>query len=383
MRVFQDRIQPSGVTSSDTQDLVWYGKVRGCIMCQSELFGRERAVMELTHAAKHTFVDLFAGAGGMSLGLVRAGLRPVYAVESDTAAAETYRANFGDHVFAGDIALVEAFPRADVIIGGPPCQGFSQLGTRNPGDPRNSLWRHYVRAIEEAHPKIFVMENVPQLLASDHFLEFRAVAEQLGYELCWGVLDASQYGVPQRRKRAFIIGSRVGAPSLPAQIAGRATVRDAIADLPLEPTGANLHIGRNPTPMSLERYRNVPEGGNHYDLPDALKPECWRKKKSGTTDVMGRLRWDAPSCTIRTEFYKPEKGRYLHPVADRPITHREAARLQTFPDDFVFCGSKTEVARQIGNAVPVLLAQAIGEHVVGLLEQAENAREAPREVAAG
>lgn len=339
-------------------------------MWQRELFARERAVVELARAAKHTFIDLFAGAGGMSLGFARAGFRSVLAVEVDGSAAETYRANFGDHVFAGDIALVKDFPAADVIVGGPPCQGFSQLGTRNPDDPRNSLWRHYLRALEQVEPSVFVMENVPQLLTSEHFAEFRSLAEALGYELTWGVLDASRFGVPQRRKRAFVIGSRVGSPTMPAPTDVIRTVRDAIGDLPLEPTGHDLHVGRNPTAISLERYRHVPEGGNHYDLPDGLKPDCWRKKKSGTTDVMGRLRWDAPSCTIRTEFYKPEKGRYLHPVADRPITHREAARLQTFPDDFGFCGSKMDVARQIGNAVPVVLAQAVGAHVLSLLDGA-------------
>ena len=127
-----------------------------------------------------------------------------------------------------------------------------------------------------------------------------------------------------------------------------------------------LHFGRRPRPESLARYAAIPEGGNRFDLarnrPDLL-PRCWAEKPTGTTDVMGRLWWERPSVTIRTEFFKPEKGRYLHPQADRPITHREAARLQCFPDDFVFEGSKTEIARQIGNAVPVELASAIARHV--------------------
>jgi DNA (cytosine-5)-methyltransferase 1 len=219
------------------------------------------------------------------------------------------------------------------------------------------------------------MENVPQLLTSSHFAELQEAAFTLGYELRYGVLDASRFGVPQRRKRAFVIGSRCGAIKLPSPPDTRSNVSDAIGDLPLEPTGTNWHIGRNPTALSLERYRNVPEGGNHYDLPDRLKPECWRKKKSGMTDVFGRLRWDRPSCTIRTEFYKPEKGRYLHPVADRPITHREAARLQTFPDDFIFVGSKIEVARQVGNAVPVLLARQVAEHVLKELAHLAKSRD--------
>ena len=135
--------------------------------------------------------------------------------------------------------------------------------------------------------------------------------------------------------------------------------------------GQDLHIGRTPRPTSLDRYLAIPEGGNRFDLarnrPDLL-PRCWAEKPTGTTDVMGRLWWDRPSSTIRTEFFKPEKGRYLHPEANRPITHREAARLQTFPDDFEFEGSKIEIARQIGNAVPPRFASELARYVHGLLQ---------------
>jgi DNA (cytosine-5)-methyltransferase 1 len=138
----------------------------------------------------------------------------------------------------------------------------------------------------------------------------------------------------------------------------------------LEPTDDDLQWRRHPTAMSLERYKSVPEGGNRFDLarnrPDLL-PDCWRNKKSGTTDVFGRLRWDAPALTIRTEFFKPEKGCYLHPAANRPITHRDAARLQTFPDDFKFIGTKVQIARQIGNAVPPVLARAVAAAVLARL----------------
>ena len=122
--------------------------------------------------------------------------------------------------------------------------------------------------------------------------------------------------------------------------------------------------------MSLQRYRHVPPGGNRFDLPPRLTPDCWKRKTKGGTDLFGRLWWDRPSVTIRTEFYKPEKGRYLHPVEHRPITHREAARIQGFPDDFVFVGSKIEVAKQIGNAVPVDMARAIARAVRLMLEEA-------------
>ena len=129
-------------------------------------------------------------------------------------------------------------------------------------------------------------------------------------------------------------------------------------------------IRRNPTPKSLERYKTIPPGGNRFDLmrerPD-ITPNCWLNKPTGTTDVMGRMWWDRPSPTIRTEFYKPEKGRYLHPEFDRPITHREAARLQSFKDDFIFEGTKVEIARQIGNAVPPKLGETLADFVAKLL----------------
>jgi DNA (cytosine-5)-methyltransferase 1 len=157
------------------------------------------------------------------------------------------------------------------------------------------------------------------------------------------------------------------------------TVRDAIADLPppseIEirkvPPPLDLHFGRTPTPTSMKRYRAIPkEGMNRFDLQKKaphLTPACWIRKISGGTDLFGRLWWDRPSVTIRTEFFKPEKGRYLHPVQHRPITFREAARLQSFPDDFIFSGSKIEIAKQIGNAVPPLLAARIADSVYTLL----------------
>lgn len=327
-------------------------------------------------------IDLFAGAGGMTLGFHRAGFRSIFAVEIDPAAAKTYAANFGSaYVYAGPIEEVDVFPRAEVIIGGPPCQGFSPLGRDRDDHSRaamNALWREYVRAVRQVRPAVFVIENVPEFLKSaqfETFLEtFRSDRALRGYEIDAAVLNAADYGVPQRRRRGFVIGSRIGPSRWPEKMHGPdsksgrpyATVREAIGDLPLEPTGEDLHMGRNPRPSSIERYKAVPEGGNRFDLaanrPDLL-PDCWRNKKSGTTDVFGRLWWDRPAFTIRTEFFKPEKGRYLHPQAHRPITHREAARLQTFPDDFIFEGSKIEIAKQIGNAVPPRLAEAVARSV--------------------
>ncbi len=338
-----------------------------------------------------TVLEVFAGCGGMGLGFKRAGFESVLAIEWDKAACDTIRANVTPRVAQCAIEEVSRFPNADVVIGGPPCQGFSNLGERVPFDPRRQLWRHFLRAVEEAQPLAFVMENVAPLLASQEYVEIKRTAVRLGFKVDGWVLNAADYGVPQARKRAIVIGVRDGVPTKPPQTHWNPkqrnmpffdgplwqTVRQAIGDLPLQPNGKDWHIGRNPTDLSVERYKHVPEGGNRFDLPDHLKPDCWKRKKEGGTDLFGRLWWDRPSVTIRTEFYKPEKGRYLHPVAHRPITHREAARLQSFPDGFKFCGTKIQVGKQIGNAVPPVLAESIARHLRRLIRMVDP--DVPRE----
>lgn len=315
----------------------------------------------------------------------------IFAVEWDRRAAETYSVNFGDHAFCGPIEEVAEFPEADVIIGGPPCQGFSALNMNGVGLERRSLWTQYLRAIDDAQPAMFVMENVPELLKSPEFEAFSAEAADRGYEITAAVLNAADYGVPQRRRRTIAIGSRLGKPELPAPthynpdavgLGGLPwrTFRDAVEGLPLVPDGVNWHRSRNPRPLSIERYRTIPgEGEGRFDLaarrPD-ITPACWLRKPTGSTDVFGRLWWDRPAFTIRTEFYKPEKGRYLHPQEHRPITVREAARCMSFEDDFVFPEDQpmTQVAKQIGNAVPPLLARAIATTVSQQLAVATTGR---------
>lgn len=309
----------------------------------------------------------------------------VLAVENDEWAAKSFKANFGAYVQDIDVDDLDVVPRVELVVGGPPCQGFSPLGKT--GDPQarhhlNRLWLDYLRIVKEVRPLMFLVENVPQFLKSDQFPKFKRYCSRYlkDYQIEYRVLNAADYGVPQIRRRGFILGSRVGLPGWPSPSHGPhslsrrryRTVRDAIADLPADPDESDLHWARNPRPSSLQRYAVIPEGGNRFDLqarrPDLL-PDCWRNKPQGTTDVFGRLWWDKPSPTIRTEFFKPEKGRYLHPAADRPITHREAARLQSFPDGFAFEGSRTAVARQIGNAVPPRLASALGRQIVGYLRR--------------
>ncbi|WP_083501951.1 DNA cytosine methyltransferase [Sphaerimonospora mesophila] len=375
-------------------------------------------------------IDLFAGCGGFTQGFhdfrpagcESSPFRTVGAVEWDIAAASTYAANFADeaggtaHIFPGDIkdwAPDVGFADVDVILGGPPCQGFSGLGKEDPDDPRNKLWREYVRVVKAVHPKIFVIENVDRFLRSPEFALLRAATDLGGalsdYALETKILNAADYGVPQARKRVIALATHrdliashpkrrtldhpkathrkqekiedhdsllrldeVSKSWVPARTVFERTPKTtSTSELPnreCHPLGrrlpgafrtTELHIGRNPTPLSLARYSAIPPGGNRHDLPRHLSTESWWNHHSGSGDVMGRMYWDEPSVTIRTEFYKPEKGRYLHPFEDRPITHLEAALLQGFPEDFLWCGSKVQIARQIGNAVPVGLARAI------------------------
>ena len=346
-------------------------------------------------------VDLFAGCGGLTRGFldsaadagVRARYKVLAAVEHDRAAAATYAANYGrDHLFATDIEDWDEIPSADVVIGGPPCQGFSTLGRRDPSDPRNRLWREYARALESIRPDYFVIENVAAFLRSaewDVLRQEMSTGPLRAYRLQAHVVDAADFGVPQRRRRAVVIGSHRSVPVPDAPVGPLSDRRhhrtvgqvlDALSELVPVPAddlpstvfefegrefpGAfkttQLHVAREMQALTRRRIEAIPPGGSRGDLPEDLLAPCWRRHTTGQMDVMGRLRRDRPAVTIRTEFFKPEKGRFLHPVEHRPITHAEAALLQTFPADYQWCGSRADIARQIGNAVPVLLARALG-----------------------
>jgi DNA (cytosine-5)-methyltransferase 1 len=368
------------------------------------------------HECIYRLIDLFSGAGGMSLGFSKEFGHPfqsVWANDFNGFCVNTYNKNFGPHCVQGDIVEILEnsefqIPQADVVIGGPPCQGFSLLNRDRDNDPRKKLWKPFLDVVARSGATVFVMENVPQLLGTLEHSEIVKEAENLGFKVRQDKLLAADYGVPQTRTRAFIIGCRFMDPSvlfpprkthfkdmdkplqlqlpfdetkyLPGPQKWR-TVRDAVGNLPPPigteirkvPPPLDLHFGRNPTDLSKKRYRAIPEEGmNRFDLQrqtPELTPPCWIKKKTGGTDLFGRLWWDRPAFTIRTEFFKPEKGRYLHPEQHRPITHREAARFQSFPDTFQFTGSKIEIAKQIGNAVPPLLAARVADVVRLMLDR--------------
>lgn len=388
------------------------------ILREDELTYHSRCSGQLlkSHRRKYRLIDLFSGAGGMSLGFSEYFGQPfqaVWANDFNKFCVDTYNENLGDHCIVGDIVeILESekveIPQADVVIGGPPCQGFSLLNKNRENDPRKELWRPFLEVVQRCNASLFVMENVPQLLGTFEHGEIVGAAESLGFKVWQDKLSAADYGVPQTRTRAFIIGCKFTDPSIlfpPRKTHFKLnkngkqlsfpeneeeylkkpqewkTVRDAIGDLPSPvgmeirdvPPPLDLHFGRNPTELSKKRYRAIPEEGmNRFDLQRVapeLTPKCWIRKKSGGTDLFGRLWWHKPAVTVRTEFFKPEKGRYLHPEQHRPITHREAARFQSFPDDFHFLGSKVEIAKQIGNAVPPLLAARVADVIRILLDQ--------------
>ncbi|MFK4765105.1 DNA cytosine methyltransferase [Desulfobaculum sp. SPO524] len=353
---------------------------------------------------KIKIIDLFCGAGGKTLGFVDdrfcGNFESIFAVDSDKSAIETYNKNFKHKGILAEIEEIltsgVSIPQADVVIGGPPCQGFSLLNRNRKEDLRRALWQPYLEIVEASGALCFVMENVPALLKSIEFENITNQAQKIGFSIKSGVLTAADYGVPQLRKRAFVIGWKANklmpplfpptpthaAPEKNSTLPKWPTVKEAIGDL-APPVGTSirdvpppydLQFGRNPTELSLKRYKAVPPGGNRFDLQrnaPEITPNCWLKKKSGGTDLFGRMWWDRPSPTIRTEFFKPEKGRYLHPAQDRPITHREGARLMGFPDDFVFEGSKIEIAKQIGNAVPPRLAGAVARCLFDMLKKSK------------
>lgn len=339
-------------------------------------------------------IDLFAGVGGLSLGFEQCGFDVVLANEYEPSIANAYKENhINTEVLVGDITQLDldaTFGKfkgnIDVVIGGPPCQGFSQKGQRKTiHDPRNFLFKYYVEVVELVKPKYFVMENVPNLLsAEDGFFrkEIEELFNSLGYQLTMGVLNASDYGVPQNRRRAVIIGKRgSAAPNLPTPKRNIVTIWDAISDLAYlesgegeevqeykyEPQsayqsmlreGSSLlynHKATHHSALALERLGMIPPNAGKEVLP---KEHLTKSIYSGTWT---RMRKDEISVTITTRFDTPSSGKFTHPFLNRAITVREAARIQSFPDTFHFIGNKGSQMKQVGNAVPPLLAKAIAE----------------------
>ena len=351
---------------------------------------------------KPKVIDLFAGVGGLSLGFEEEGFDVVLANEYDESIANAYKKNHKKtKMIVGDITtfdLNKVFEKytgkIDVIIGGPPCQGFSQKGKRKTiNDERNFLFQYYVETVKIVKPRYFVMENVPNILTAEkgYFKkEIKELFEKLGYSLNMGVLNASDYGVPQNRKRAIIIGKLNGkAPELPRIRNKKVTVWDAISDLAFLESGEgeeaqdyNIspqseyqkklrkgstilynHVATNHSKLALEKMKMIPPNSGKEVLP---KEYLTKSIYSGTWT---RMKKDEISVTITTRFDTPSSGKFTHPYLNRALTVREAARIQSFPDNFIFIGSKTSQMKQVGNAVPPILASAIAETIMNDIKE--------------
>jgi len=338
--------------------------------------------------------DVFCGGGGLSLGLTWAGFRVSAAVDTDLDCLATHHANMRSVGVHRDVAgmsgldlLRSAGTRPwtlDLLAGSPPCQGWSQARRNGHAhDDRNNLVFEFARLVREASPRTFVMENVAMLAARRGQAALDALRNIKGYSVCVGVYNCADYGVAQTRRRMVAVGTRHDIPAFvpPPPTASRwLTVGEALSGLPEPPADGSEHpdypnhFASRMSPMNCRRFSTVPPGGGWRDIPEELRLACHRRIQCSSgrwPDVYGRLRADAQAPTITCGFGSVTKGRYGHPASNRAITAREAARLQGFPDRFAFRGDRDSVRRQVGNAVPPPLAEAIGLAIARLLIEAD------------
>jgi DNA (cytosine-5)-methyltransferase 1 len=389
---------------------------------------RKRVNLNATSGGGIPFVDLFSGAGGLSAGFEMAGFRSVFANDNDELACQTYRRNHPrSHVSFGNVENITASQILDstglsnvpLVIGGPNCQGVSLRGKRNPDDPKNTMFSHFKRLVNELKPEWFVMENVPGLLHRHNMGLLTSILSEfasIGYTCGGEVLLAADYGVPQLRYRFILIGNRIGqqvvfpnpthrcpvdftkqlrlssARDLPPWV----TVGDAISDLPPLQNGGgeenvpypdncvNLteyqrmcrngsssllnHVCHKSCNSNIEFIKHIPPGKNWKSIPEGIRPERFKRValKDHTTTYR-RLEWNMPARTITTYFNNISAGAFTHPEQHRGLSIREGARLQGFPDRFVFTGTLARQYRQVGNAVPPYmithLAKIIHSHM--------------------
>ncbi len=344
-----------------------------------------------------SLIELFAGAGGLAVGLEKSGFKSVLHNEIDRHACNTLRKNRPDwNVVEGDISQIdftEYKNKVDVISGGFPCQAFSYAGKKlGFEDTRGTLFFEFARALKEVRPKIFIAENVRGLLNHEDGKTLAAIKDvisEIGYDLVEPrVLKAIFYQVPQKRERLFLIGIRRDLSNLaefqwPSPYKRIMTMRDALKAGDLFDKDVPVSEGQAYPKRKAEILSLVPEGGYWRDLPDDLQREYMKKSYflgGGKTGMARRLAWDEPSLTLTCAPAQKQTER-CHPEETRPLTVREYARIQTFPDDWSFTGPLTAQYKQIGNAVPVNLAYAVGRSVIRLLNDIESAHEVVDEVA--
>lgn len=348
-------------------------------------------------------IDLFAGVGGLSQGFIKAGFEIILANEYDKEIAEAYQFNHkSTKVITDDIRDVKIadwlpyLGQADVVIGGPPCQGFSQKGKRmNIDDDRNFMFKYFIEVVKLARPRFFLLENVPNITTtSDGFFKNQIIEEfnNLGYDVTNKVLNSVNFGVPQQRKRAFFLGQFGKLDiELPLTNNKRTSVKDAIYDLPFIESGEGKdfyeyevkpqsdyqklmrnkskgiynHFATKHSKIALERLSLIPKGMGKEVLPQE------HRTKSIYSGTWSRLKEDEPAATITTRFDTPSSGLFTHPILNRCLTVREAARIQSFDDNFIFTGNKSSQMKQVGNAVPPLMAFEIANRISTILKQSK------------
>jgi len=357
---------------------------------------------------KYKVLDLFCGCGGISEGYSLAGFEIAGGIDFNEDATKTFKHNFKKaKVYNLDITIfnneliAKNYGDVDVIVGGPPCQGFSSANRwqKESEDPRNKLFFEYIRFVQQIHPKVIMIENVRGLLTRDNGYAINRIQEILGveeYNIAYRVLDASEYGVPQNRKRAIIVGIRKDFKDISFNFdklekRDKTTVEDAIGELygfEDQPEGKKVIITPADSPLRRfyrtkdnsildhdiiypadkvqERIKYVPQGGNWQNVPSELWPT---NRKNRHSSAYKRLDPKTQSCTIDTGN---AHSNYFHPIYHRIPTIRESARLQSFPDSFEFIGTRGSKYRQVGNAVPPLLAKAIADLIMKLLEDENN-----------
>ena len=334
-------------------------------------------VEETSSGEGPTAIDLFSGGGGLTAGLKEAGFRVIGAIDSDAVSADTYRQNhpevrlWNEDIRSLDVAEIYSalgleHGQLSLLAGCPPCQGFSTLrtlnGSKTVSDPRNELLNDLLRFIDGLRPLAVMMENVPDLVNDERLKVFCSAVSAIGYSVRYKVQNAADFGVPQRRKRMILIGTRVGRIKFARRRRKGPTVRDVIGDLPRAgASGDDLHdVPEARSERVRQLIRRIPrDGGSRADLPEGDQLECHRNF-DGFNDIYGRMAWDKVAPTITSGCFNPSKGRFLHPKEDRAITLREAAILQGLPPEYSISlrRGKVAAAAVIGNAFPPELARS-------------------------
>ena len=335
--------------------------------------------------------DFFCGVGGLTRGLLNAGIQVVAGIDNDASCRETYERNNTGAKFIhadvcdfdlGSLGLEFPLPKGNDIIfsGCAPCKPFSKLGKKDSKSQDKTLLGQFGYLVRSALPDYVLIENVPgikRVRGYSTFHRFLHLLDDLGYQYELKILNAKFYGVPQNRRRLVLLASRVTSVSFPESTHGNnghplVTVREAIAAYPeigpgIQHVSVPNHVCASISELNGKRIESTPrDGGSRTSWPASLRLDCHNVAHRGHTDVYGRMYWDRPAPTLTGRCISLSNGRYGHPEQNRAISLREAAALQSFPEDYKFFGKTTKIAMHIGNAVPVMLAEKLGRHILEL-----------------